>query len=149
MAAILSGLRSICSKGVAVKVSSLWRRRPHSDTSTWLANKQNSGNSNNVELRSSYLRRSQCWYWGLVSISHVLSWDLLESRGCEIGSLNDRVSLKVGRHVGNTAVETSVKFQSDWSILNKHKFRGFETSRDRTIKYWYCNGPWEPFNKDK
>ena len=36
----------------------------------------------------------------------------------EIGTLNSRIALKFDRHIGSTAAEVPVKFQSDRTILN-------------------------------
>ena len=51
-------------------------------------------------------------YLGPVSISEKTS------RCREIGSLNYRIALKFDRHVGSTAAEVPVKFQSDRTILH-------------------------------
>ena len=48
----------------------------------------------------------------------VLLQDLVKSRIYEIGSLNYRIAMKFDRHLGNTAAEVTVKFQSDRTILN-------------------------------
>ena len=48
----------------------------------------------------------------------VFSWDLVKSRSHEIGTLNCRIALKFDRHIGSTAAEVPVKFQSDRIILN-------------------------------
>ena len=44
--------------------------------------------------------------------------DLVKSRSHEIGTLNCRITLKFDRHIGSTAAEVPVKFQSDRTILN-------------------------------
>ena len=44
--------------------------------------------------------------------------DLVKSRSHEIGTLNCRIALKFDRHIGSTAAEVPVKFQSDRTILN-------------------------------
>ena len=36
----------------------------------------------------------------------------------EIGCYNDSIALKFDRHLGSTAAEVPVKFQSDWKCLN-------------------------------
>ena len=46
------------------------------------------------------------------------SQDLVKSRSHEIGTLNCRIALKFDRHIGSTAAEVPVKFQSDRTILN-------------------------------
>ena len=49
---------------------------------------------------------------------YVFSQDLVKSRSHEIGTLNCRIALKFDRHIGSTASEVPVKFQSDRTILN-------------------------------
>ena len=44
----------------------------------------------------------------------------MKSRSHEIGTLNCRIALKFDKHIGNTAAEVPVKFQSDQTILNTH-----------------------------
>ena len=48
----------------------------------------------------------------------VFSYNLVKSRSHEIGTINCRIALKFDRHIGSTAAEVPVKFQSDWTILN-------------------------------
>ena len=48
----------------------------------------------------------------------VFPQDLVKSRSQEIGTLNCRIALKFVRHIGSTAAEVPVKFQSDTTILN-------------------------------
>ena len=48
----------------------------------------------------------------------VLPPNLGKSRSQEIGCYNDRIALKFDRHLGSSAVEMSVKFQSDRKGLN-------------------------------
>ena len=48
----------------------------------------------------------------------VFSKDLVKSRSHEIGTLNSRIALKFDRHIGSTAAEVPVEFQSDRTILN-------------------------------
>ena len=43
---------------------------------------------------------------------------LVKTRSHEIGTLNCRLALKFDRHIGSTAAEVPVKFQSDRTILN-------------------------------
>ena len=50
--------------------------------------------------------------------TNVLPPTLANSRGSEIGSYNGRISLKFNRHLGSTAAEVPVKFQSDQKSLN-------------------------------
>ena len=58
------------------------------------------------------------------------------SRSLEIGCYTDCIAPKFDRHVGNTAVEMPIKFQSDWKslIYNKSDSRGFETSRKLAVR---------------
>ena len=44
--------------------------------------------------------------------------DLVKFRSREIGCYNDRIALKFDKRLGSTAVEMSIKFQSDWTCLN-------------------------------
>ena len=55
----------------------------------------------------------------------VLLQGLAKSRSFEIGC-HIRVALTFYMHLGSTAAEAIVKFQSDWKSLS----RGFETSLD-------------------
>ena len=48
----------------------------------------------------------------------VLPQDPVKSRRREIGCYNDRIALKFDRHLGSTAAEVPVKFQSNWKSLN-------------------------------
>ena len=54
---------------------------------------------------------------GLVSISDRTSYRKI-SWSREIGSLNYRIAVKFDRHIGSSAAEELVKFQSDHTILN-------------------------------
>ena len=42
----------------------------------------------------------------------------VRSRSHKIGTFNCRIALKFDRHIGSTAAEVPVKFQSDRTILN-------------------------------
>ena len=42
----------------------------------------------------------------------------MKSQSREIGSLNDRIALKFDRHIGSTAAEVPLKFQSNLTIMN-------------------------------
>ena len=48
---------------------------------------------------------------------NVLLQDLAKSRSREIGDLNYRIAMKFGGHVGSTAADVPVEFQSDRVIL--------------------------------
>ena len=48
----------------------------------------------------------------------VLPPNLMKSRSREIGRYNDRFALKLDGHLGSTAAEMPVKFQSDCKSLN-------------------------------
>ena len=52
------------------------------------------------------------WIQGPVSISDKTSCEV--SQSCEIGYWNVRMALKFVRHLGGSAADVSVKFQSDW-----------------------------------
>ena len=63
------------------------------------------------------------WHWKdpgprLNVRKYVFSKDLVKSRSHEIGTLNSYIALKFDRHIGSTAAEVPVKFQSDRTILN-------------------------------
>ena len=58
----------------------------------------------------------------------------MKPRGHGIGCSNvDRIALNFDRHLGSTAAEVPVKFQSIRK-KSKPKYRGFETSRDLTVR---------------
>ena len=57
----------------------------------------------------------------------------MKSLSREISSLNYRIALKFDRHIGSSAAEVPVKFQSNGSN-SKYRSRGFETSRDFMIR---------------
>ena len=63
----------------------------------------------------------------------------MKTRSHEIGCYNDCIRLKFDRHLGSTAAEVPVKFQSDWKSLNLNLMAS-ETSRDlaarRLTVYW-------------
>ena len=48
----------------------------------------------------------------------VLPPNLVKSRSCEIGCYNDRIALKLDRHLGGITAEVPVKCQSDWRNLH-------------------------------
>ena len=49
---------------------------------------------------------------------NIVCRDLVKSRSGEIGSLNYRITWKLDGRLGNSAIETSFKFQTDDTILN-------------------------------
>ena len=59
-------------------------------------------------------------FWGLFSLSGKTSYrkNLVKSRSSEIGCCNGRIALKFDRHLGSSAAEVPVKFQSGWKSLN-------------------------------
>ena len=69
----------------------------------------------------------------------------MKSRSHEIGTLNLCIALKFDRHIGSTAAEVPVKFQSDQTFLNTN----FAASRLNEIlrKDIFSDietGPWSP-----
>ena len=48
----------------------------------------------------------------------VFPQDLVRTRSHEIDTLNFRIALKFDRHIGSTAAEVPVKFESDTTIPN-------------------------------
>ena len=70
-----------------------------------------------------------------------ISWSLEAAR-----LVVEMITLKFDRHIGSSAAEVAVKFQSDRTILHT-KSHGFETSRDLTLRRvntW--NNPLLPWN---
>ena len=49
---------------------------------------------------------------------YVLPPNLVKSQRREIGCSNDHIALKFDKHLGSTAAEMLIKFQSDWESLN-------------------------------
>ena len=63
----------------------------------------------------------------------VRSREVSKPRRHWYSSLNYRIALQFDRHIVSSAVDVPAKFQSDRTILNIYKSRGFDLLRDLTV----------------
>ena len=79
----------------------------------------------------------RCYYPGplFINQSDVLPLNLVKSRCREIGIYDDRIVLKLVRHLGSAAADLPVEFQSDWKSLNPNLAA---SSLNEILRYEVC-----------
>ena len=72
-------------------------------------------------------------FYSIPGLYSLLPQDLVKSRSREIRIVSSPIALKFDRHLGSTAIEMPVIFQSNTIIITS-KSHDFETSRDFAVR---------------